>query len=142
MELRNCINYLLTMAQHEVFVVFSERLAEFGVTPGQYGILNCLWSQGSATPKEIAQTLRLENSTVSGMLDKLQKRGLVTRVLDPNDRRSIRVEASEAGKAIREDVLRTVDELNQAVLAPFTAQQRQQLLELLRRLCGTSEEEA
>ncbi len=142
MELRNCINYLLTVAQHEVFVVFSERLAEFGVTPGQYGILNCLWSQGSATPKEIAQTLRLENSTVSGMLDKLQKRGLVTRVLDPNDRRSIRVEASEAGKAIREDVLRTVDELNQAVLAPFTAQQRQQLLELLRRLCGTSEEEA
>ena len=118
------------------------RLAEFGVTPGQYGIFNCLWSQGSATPKEIAQTLRLENSTVSGMLDKLQKRGLVTRVLDPNDRRSIRVEASEAGKAIREDVLRTVDELNQAVLAPFTAQQRQQLLELLRRLCGTSEEEA
>ena len=142
MELRNCINYLLTVAQHEVFVVFSERLAEFGVTPGQYGILNCLWSQGSATPKEIAQTLRLENSTVSGMLDKLQKRGVVTRVLDPNDRRSIRVEASEAGKAIREDVLRTVDELNQAVLAPFTAQQRQQLLELLRRLCGTSEEEA
>ena len=142
MELRNCINYLLTVAQHEVFVVFSERLAEFGVTPGQYGILNCLWSQGSPTPKEIAQTLRLENSTVSGMLDKLQKRGLVTRVLDPNDRRSIRVEASEAGKAIREDVLRTVDELNQAVLAPFTAQQRQQLLELLRRLCGTSEEEA
>ena len=142
MELRNCINYLLTVAQHEVFVVFSERLAEFGVTPGQYGILNCLWSQGSATPKEIAQTLRLENSTVSGMLDKLQKRGLVTRVLDPNDRRSIRVEASEAGKAIREDVLRTVDELNQAVLAPFSAQQRQQLLELLRRLCGTSEEEA
>ena len=142
MELRNCINYLLTVAQHEVFVVFSERLAEFGVTPGQYGILDCLWSQGSATPKEIAQTLRLENSTVSGMLDKLQKRGLVTRVLDPNDRRSIRVEASEAGKAIREDVLRTVDELNQAVLAPFTAQQRQQLLELLRRLCGTSEEEA
>ena len=142
MELRNCINYLLTVAQHEVFVVFSERLAEFGVTPGQYGILNCLWSQGSATPKEIAQTPRLEDSTVSGMLDKLQKRGLVTRVLDPNDRRSIRVEASEAGKAIREDVLRTVDELNQAVLAPFTAQQRQQLLELLRRLCGTSEEEA
>lgn len=66
---------------------------------------------------------------------------MVTRILDPNDRRSIRVEATEAGNAIREDVLRTVDELNQTVLAPFTAQQRQQLLELLRRLCGPSEGE-
>ena len=141
MELRNCINYLLTVAQHKVFVLFSERLAEFGVTPGQYGILNCLWSQGSATPKEIAQILHLENSTVSGMLDKLQKRGLVTRVLDPNNRRSIRVETTEAGNAIRDDVLRTVDELNQTVLAPFTAQQRQLLLDLLRRLGGADDPE-
>ena len=75
------------------------------------------------------------------MLDKLQKRGLVTRVLDPNNRRSIRVETTEAGNAIRDDVLRTVDELNQTVLAPFTEQQRQLLLDLLRRLGGAEDPE-
>ncbi|HJG85512.1 MarR family transcriptional regulator [Pseudoflavonifractor capillosus] len=139
MELQNCINYLLTAAQHDVFVVFSERLAEFGVTPGQYGALACVWSQGFTTPKEIAQTLHLDSSTVSGMLDKMQKRGLVNRVLDPDDRRSIRVEATEAGMAIKEDVLRTVSELNQSVLAPFTDRQRQELLRLLHLLCDTLE---
>ena len=134
MELRNCINYLLTVAQHEVFLAFSERLAEYGITPGQYGILNCLWSQDTATPKELAAKLHLENCTVSGILDKLQKRGLVDRVLDPNDRRSIRVRTTEEGNALRDGVLRTVEELNQRVLDPFDPQERQQLLDLLRRL--------
>ena len=40
-----CINFLLTISQHEVFLIFSEHLAEFGITPGQYGVLACLWKQ-------------------------------------------------------------------------------------------------
>ena len=139
MELRNCINYLLTAAQHEVFLVFSERLADYGITPGQYGVLNCLWSQGSAAPKEIARLLRLENSTVSGILDKLQKRGLVNRVLALNDRRSIRVEPTREGLALRDDVLHTVEELNREVLAAFVPEERRQLLDLLRRLIDAAE---
>ena len=124
MEFPNCINYLLTVAQHEVFQEFSARLAPFGVTPGQYGVLNCLWSAGSATPKEIGQALRLENSTVSGVLDRMQKRGFIDRVLDPNDMRSIQVVATEAGMAIREDVLRTVEELNIRILEGFSPEQQ------------------
>ena len=139
MELRNCINYLLTVAQHEVFLMFSQRLSDYGITPGQYGVLNCLWSQGSAAPKEIARLLRLENSTVSGILDKLQKRGLVNRVLDLNDRRSIRVEPTREGLALRDDVLHTVEELNREVLAAFVPEERRQLLDLLRRLIDAAE---
>ena len=46
MELQNCINYLLTVAQHEVFQAFSNKLAQFNITPGQYGVLGCLWENG------------------------------------------------------------------------------------------------
>jgi len=134
MEFPNCINYLLTVAQHEVFQEFSTRLAPFGVTPGQYGVLNCLWASGSATPKEIAQALRLENSTVSGVLDRMQKRGLIERVLDPKDLRSIQVVATGAGMAIREDVLRTVEELNVRILEGFPAEQRENLLACLQSI--------
>jgi len=134
MEFPNCINYLLTVAQHEVFQAFSARLAPYGITPGQYGVLNYLWAWGSATPKEIAQTLRLENSTVSGVLDRMQKRGLIDRILDPNDMRSIQVVATEAGMAIREDVLRTVEELNTRILEGFPAEQQETLLSCLRSI--------
>ena len=81
-----CINFLLTISQHEVFLIFSENLSEFGITPGQYGVLACLWKDETLTPKEIANILRVENSTISGVLDRMQKRGLIDRILDPKNR--------------------------------------------------------
>ena len=68
MELTQCINYLLTTAQHKVFQEMSSRLEKFDVTPVQYGVMYCLWIEGKTKPKEIAAELKLENSTISGVL--------------------------------------------------------------------------
>lgn len=130
----NCINYLLTVAQHEVFLNFSTRLNEFGITPGQYGVLNCIWQNDSTTPKEIAQTLRLENSTVSGVLDRMQKRGLIDRVLDPNDRRSIQVVATDEGMSMKAGVLRAIEELNAEAMNRFSKKEWMAILDGLRKI--------
>ena len=66
MDIRECINYLLTTAQHQVFQLLSSKLAPYGITPGQYGVLNCLWRKEAVNPKEMAQILGLETSTISG----------------------------------------------------------------------------
>lgn len=134
MEYTRCINFLLTVAQHDVFLTFSENLSQFGVTPGQYGVLACLWHHGSLTPKEIAQILRVENSTISGVLDRMQKRGFITRVLDPDDKRSLRVEVTEAGLAIKDGVQQKIEELNDLILRDFSIEDREKLLELLERI--------
>ena len=52
MELTQCINYLLTTAQHKVFQEMSSRLEKFDVTPVQYGVMYCLWIEGKTKPKE------------------------------------------------------------------------------------------
>ncbi|WP_205703202.1 MULTISPECIES: MarR family winged helix-turn-helix transcriptional regulator [Acutalibacteraceae] len=134
MDFSFCINYLLTVAQHEIFMNFAAGLAPYGITPGQYGVLNCLWTYGPCTPKEIAKELRLENSTISGVLDRMQKRGVIDRELDPNDRRSIQVVLTEEGKAMKDDVLRVIDDLNDVALSPFTQQERDTLIYCLRKI--------
>lgn len=142
MELQNCINYLLTVAQHEVFQAFSNKLAQFNITPGQYGVLGCLWENGSCTPKEIAQILHLENSTISGVLDRMQKRGLIDRVVDPNDRRSVQVVTTVEGSAMKDDVLRLIGELNEEILGGFAPEQRSVLIQDLRQIGRVTEDEA
>ena len=109
-------------------------MAEFGITPGQYGVLACLWKNETLTPKEIATILRVENSTISGVLDRMQKRGLIDRILDPKNRRSIRVKPTEAGMAIREPVQQKIEELNDMVFKEFTPQEREEVLNLLTRI--------
>lgn len=134
MEFGSCINYLLTAAQHEVYQQISERLAEFELTPGQYGVLNYLWEHGKATPKELAQTLMVENSTISGVLDRMQKKGLIDRLIDPDDRRSVRVVLTPEGQALQTGVVKTVDELNAVVLDKLSTEKRDVLLDCLREI--------
>lgn len=134
MRFKTCINYLLTAAQHEVFQQLSDRLAPYGITPGQYGVLNYLWETGQASPKELAQELSLENSTISGVLDRMQKKGLINRLLDPNDRRSIRVILTPKGSALESDVLRVIDEVNAQVLSQFDPHTSETLLHCLQKI--------
>ncbi len=134
MEYVNCINFLLTVAQHEVFLTFSESLSKYGITPGQYGVLACLWKDETLSPKEIATILRVENSTISGVLDRMQKRGLIDRVLNPNNRRSITVKATKEGMALKEPVMKTIDELNDLVLRDFSPQEREEFISYIKRI--------
>lgn len=134
MQLYGCINYLLTVTQHEVFQVFSQGLTPFNITPGQYGVLRCLWENSACTPKEIAQILRLENSTVSGVLDRMEKKGLIKRELDFNDRRSIRVVLTPEGASMRDGVLQVIDQLNKQVLDVLTPEERRVFIDSLRKI--------
>lgn len=120
MKLTQCINYLLTTAQHSVFQYLNGKLSEYDVTPSQYGVLSCLWQREFATPKQISEILCLETSTISGVLDRMQKKGLIDRVINRNDRREVRVVPTEKGKALEEPISKIIDEVNEEVLKCFT----------------------
>lgn len=136
MKLYGCINYLLTITQHEVFVKFNTELAAYNLTPGQYGVLNCIWSSetGTITPSEISQILRLENSTISGILDKMEKAGFINRLLDPGNRRNILVQATKKSLDIQTNILNLIEDLNDDVLKSFSKKERAELIALLSKL--------
>ena len=53
MQLEECVNYLLTTAQHSVFLKMTEKLSVYDITPIQYAVLYCLWK----TIKEVRKRL-------------------------------------------------------------------------------------
>ncbi|MCM2983326.1 MarR family winged helix-turn-helix transcriptional regulator [Niallia circulans] len=116
MELNNCMNFLLSVSQNKVFKYFSKLLEEYGVTPAQYGVLNCLWKEGQLSPKQIGEMVYLEAPTVSGILDKMQKAGLIERSVDPNNRRNVLVTATSKSNSIKEDIESATINLNTMVL--------------------------
>lgn len=120
MELKECINFLLSVSQNKVFKYFSKLLEEYGVTPAQYGVLNCLWREGQLSPKQIGEMVHLEAPTVSGILDKMQKAELIERSVDPNNRRNVLVIATQKSNEIREEVEAATNKLNDKVLQDLT----------------------
>ena len=136
MELTQCINYLLTTAQHKVFQEMSTRLDQFDATPVQHGVMYCLWEGGKNKPKEIAAELQLENSTISGVLERMEKKGLIERQVSKEDRRFIEVVLTGKGQALREPILKTVEEVNRDVMSVMPETEQEELKDALRILAG------
>ena len=129
------INFLLTTAQHTVFQYLSQRLAPYDITPSQYGILNCLWiNDGTCLPRQIAELLCLETSTVSGILDRMQKKDLIDRVINPENRREILVMITPKGEALKAPVLKIIDEVNEEVLKDFSPKETEFIRKSLRQI--------
>lgn len=135
MELKECINFLLTTSQHTVFQYMTQKLAPYDITPSQYGVLNCLWmNDGTCLPRQIAELLCLETSTVSGILDRMQKKELIDRIINPENRREILVTITEKGEVLKEPVLQIIEDINRDVLADFTEEEAASLRKALRRI--------
>lgn len=134
MILEDCVNFLLTKAQHRVFNKQKEALAAFDVTPIQYGVINCVHYLNLTNPKDIANYLEVENSTISGILERMEKKGLLIRSIDENDRRYIKV--SLTGKAINlvGPINEAVDEVNREVAEYFSEDDFQEFKKYLRRI--------
>lgn len=138
MQLEECVNYLLTTAQHSVFLKMTEKLSVFDLTPVQYAVLYCLWENDKKSPKEIAERLKLENSTISGILERMEKKDLIKRMISKEDRRFIQIMLTEKGAALEEDVLAAVDKVNEEVMSVFSKEECENLKTQLRVLAGLS----
>jgi MarR family 2-MHQ and catechol resistance regulon transcriptional repressor len=111
-----------------------DRICCHDVSVTQCYALETLARQGGMTLNDLAARLYLDKSTASRVVDALERKGYVTRVTHPQDRRSVLLEATAAGRTlegkIREDILAEEREL----LAGFPPEVRQAMARLLRQL--------
>jgi DNA-binding MarR family transcriptional regulator len=93
------------------------------VTPAQAGILFLLAEKGGRTMSELSQILSIDNSTITGLVDRLEKAGLVRRNASPHDRRASHVYVSPAGIQETEKAKRVVKKVNREIKDGFTAEE-------------------
>jgi DNA-binding MarR family transcriptional regulator len=76
---------------------------------------------------ELAQTLRLEKSSVTGLVDRAERRGLVRRVASTADRRAVRVELTAAGETLAGTFHHAASQRLSATVAGLTRRDRTRL---------------
>jgi len=134
MEMNECINFLLTKAQHTVFKYLKVELAQFDVTPVQYGVLKCLWDEDGQTPKQISNALSLDGSTITGIIDRMENKGLILRIASKEDRRTLNVELTNDGRLLSEPIDKIIEEVNKKVLDNFSLEEQNQLKGFLKQI--------
>jgi DNA-binding MarR family transcriptional regulator len=117
--------------------MLDETLSEFGLSLGEWKVLNHLQSGGPPYRRSVgklAARADLSSGAMTNRLDQLEEAGLVRRLPDPDDRRGVKVELTDHGLKIWEDALRTGAAQEALVAAALTKEEKRQLNALLRRL--------
>ena len=111
--------------------------AEFGLNRGEVGVLAALRSAGPPhrlSPGRIGRGLMLSSAGVTSRLDRLERRGLVARQPDPDDRRGVIVELTERGMDLVDSAVAATASRDKELLAGLSAVERRQLETVLRRM--------
>ena len=112
-------------------------LADFDVSPGEFGVLFNLRLAGppyKMTPTQLHNRLLITSGGLTGRIDGLERRGLVCRLPDPEDRRSILVELTERGLEHFEGVVHTHLRIMERLTEGLTLEEQDCLAGLLRKL--------
>ncbi len=108
-------------------------LAKLGLTPPQATALRLLAPDRSVPMKALAERLACDASTLTGIVDRLESRGLVERRSDSRDRRVKVLVLTPKGKSVRERALERMTDPPRA-LATLTPTNQRALRDLLRRI--------
>jgi DNA-binding MarR family transcriptional regulator len=93
--------FALYAAGNHMTRLFVPFLKKLGVTYPQYLVLVVLWERDEMSVGELAATLLMDLGSVSPMLKRMEKKGLVVRGRDPNDERRVVISLSASGRALR-----------------------------------------
>jgi DNA-binding MarR family transcriptional regulator len=109
----------------------------YGLNRGEVGVLAALRIAGPPhrlSPGRLGRGLMLSSAGVTSRLDRLERRGLLRRLPDPDDRRGVIVELTDEGLGVVDAAVAANTENGEQVLAPLSAAEVETLEGLLRRI--------
>ncbi|MFD4376983.1 MarR family winged helix-turn-helix transcriptional regulator [Streptomyces sp. NPDC058486] len=113
-------------------------LEPVGITPAQSRLLRLVAHFGDAPPRmaDLAARLEVVPRAVTSLVDGLEAAGRVRRVPDPSNRRVVRIELTDEGRATLRELRSARRAAAEDILAPLTVEQREVLGGLLTALAG------
>lgn len=127
------IGFLMRVASQRHTAIFATRMIE-GLTPPQFATLAKLREVGPCSQNKLGRLVFLDAATIKGIVDRLGARGFVVATDDPYDRRRRAVALTEQGRAVANAAVEVAADISEATLAPLNAEERRQIIELLKKL--------
>jgi len=115
----------------------SRRLVEgYGLTGPQLVVLEAVTRRGSVSPSTLARVVHLSQATVTGIVQRLERRGLIERTRSTTDRRSVEITPTRAGRVLIDAAPSLLQDRFRAALSGLEDGERLQILATLERVAS------
>jgi DNA-binding MarR family transcriptional regulator len=127
------IGFQLRIAMQRHTSIFMSQMTG-DLTQTQFAALAKLLEVGPCSQNHLGRLIYLDASTIKGVVDRLQLRGLVATCDDPNDRRRRAVTLTDKGRRTTQSAIEIAAKITRDTLAPLTSEEQRAVLKLLRKL--------
>ena len=136
LEIFDSVCILLSKAEQKHFQFTKKMLDErrLGITPGQMIVLYTLYKKDGASITDLSKRCYLDNSTLTGLMDRLERLQLVSRVDVPGDRRAFSIFLTPQALAMREQVFAVMDKVAEIMLEGCSEQEIAAFEKVLRNI--------
>src|SRR5215471_4367303 len=124
--------YLLNRAGSRIATSFSERVRPLGATLQEWRVLAALREKDGRRMGDLSETTSIEVSTLTRLVDTMEKRGLVGRRRDGEDARAVLLHVTPAGRRLTQRILPIAERYEEVALAGFNAAEADKLKGALR----------
>ena len=138
-DARKHICFNLGRVMRRVYDHYDQRLLPFGLTSPQYFVFNALWMGDGVTVGELGERVSLDSSTLTGIIDRMERNGYVERRPNPDDRRSVLVFLTTKARELGPRILEFADELDINLRQPFSQEEMDTFERVLRALAEESD---
>ena len=132
--LETLLGYNARRAALSIIGVFLERLAIYDLRPVDFSVLSLVTHNPGITSRQLCSALGILAPNMVGMLNALEKRGLITRLPHPHDGRAVGLHLTEAGQTMMRAAEKTAAKLEVDSTPKLTAEERKTLIGLLKKI--------
>ncbi|WP_157265305.1 MarR family winged helix-turn-helix transcriptional regulator [Azohydromonas aeria] len=132
--------HFIRRLQQIAVALFMDELKDWNLTPVQYAALNAAARMPDIEQGALARAIGFDTSTTGGVVDRLERQGLLLRKPSPSDRRVRLLGITEAGRALLDQVGPAIATVQERILAPLPIEERPLFLRMLRTLVEANNE--
>lgn len=128
------ICFQLARVMRKVQHYYEGQLAHYGITPVQFYVLSVLAVREGIRFKDLAKSVDIDGSTLTGILDRMERGGYIERRDDPEDRRSLLVYLTGKARGVAPEIIELAVKLDREIRGQFEQGELKIFLEVLDRL--------
>lgn len=114
--------------------IYDQFLSQWGLSQTKVNVLLLLYKNDALALWELGEKLLVSRPNITGLMDRLEKSGLVSREVNPSDRRSLTAKLTPKGKRLIEEIIPPFRDFTEQVMSPLSEREKEQLIKLLQKI--------
>jgi DNA-binding MarR family transcriptional regulator len=132
LDLRAQPGHYARRMQQVAVALFVQEVGDLGLTPVQYSALHAVCEQPGIDQKTLGSSIGYDASTIAGVLDRLEVRGLLSRSVSPTDRRARLLSPTKEGLETLEAVVPRMLKAQHRLLDPLSPKERSEFMRMMK----------